>query len=360
MGARARHRPPPEGIPELPIAELEQEVVALARTWDDALRERLVERARAGPRARAQRPLGAALPAVLPAPRSPRRSPSPTSSCLERLEGEGQPFLVGLQNEPSRTRVALYKTGGKVELADAMPTLEHLGLRVIEEVPTRLRGGDGDTWVQDFGVLGPDDRPLDLADGGRARGRLHRGRPARRRRVRHAEPPRRRGRARLAPGRRAARLPDVPPAHRLALHAGLPERRAGGQPGAHGEADALLRAALRPGAARATPTAEAALREEILADLDAVTSLDHDRILRNQLGLIDATLRTNAFRPDRDGDRLQAALGRRAGDPAARAAVRDLRLLAGAWRASTCAAARSRAAASAGRTARTTARRSTA
>src|SRR3712207_5474270 len=43
-----------------------------------------------------------------------------------------------------------------------------------------------------------------------------------------------------------------------------------------------------------------ALREEILADLDAVTSLDHDRILRNQLGLIDATLRTNAFRPDRE------------------------------------------------------------
>ena len=46
--------------------------------------------------------------------------------------------------------------------------------------------------------------------------------------------------------------------------------------------------------------AEAALREEILADLDAVASLDHDRILRNQLGLIDATLRTNAFNPDRE------------------------------------------------------------
>ena len=46
--------------------------------------------------------------------------------------------------------------------------------------------------------------------------------------------------------------------------------------------------------------AEVALHEEILADLDAVASLDHDRILRNQLGLIDATLRTNAFNPDRE------------------------------------------------------------
>ena len=47
------------------------------------------------------------------------------------------------------------------------------------------------------------------------------------------------------------------------------------------------------------PENESALRDEILADLDAVSSLDHDRILRNQLGLIDATLRTNAFKDDR-------------------------------------------------------------
>ena len=106
--------------------------------------------------------------------------------------------------------------------------------------------------------------------------------------------------------------------------------------------------------------AEEALREEILAALDEVESLDHDRILRNQLGLIEATLRTNAYRRGPRRDELQAALGRRAGDPRARAAGRDLRLLGRRWRASTCAAAGSRAAASAGRTAWTTAPRSTA
>jgi glutamate dehydrogenase len=46
--------------------------------------------------------------------------------------------------------------------------------------------------------------------------------------------------------------------------------------------------------------AEAALNAEIRTDLDAVASLDHDRILRNQLGLIDATLRTHAFDRDRE------------------------------------------------------------
>jgi glutamate dehydrogenase len=43
-----------------------------------------------------------------------------------------------------------------------------------------------------------------------------------------------------------------------------------------------------------------ALRERIGEMLDAVVSLDHDRVLRNQLGLIEATVRTNAYKPGRE------------------------------------------------------------
>ena len=43
------------------------------------------------------------------------------------------------------------------------------------------------------------------------------------------------------------------------------------------------------------------LREEITAALDAVESLDQDRILRALLGVIEATLRTNYFQTDADG-----------------------------------------------------------
>ncbi len=42
-----------------------------------------------------------------------------------------------------------------------------------------------------------------------------------------------------------------------------------------------------------------ALRAEVLTRLDAVASLDQDRILRSFLGLVGATLRTNHFQPDR-------------------------------------------------------------
>src|SRR5262249_4181962 len=46
--------------------------------------------------------------------------------------------------------------------------------------------------------------------------------------------------------------------------------------------------------------------EEIVAALDAVTSLDEDRILRSLLKLVLATLRTNWFQSDGTGDPMPA------------------------------------------------------
>jgi glutamate dehydrogenase len=288
----------PDGVPDVSLRELEQELIRLARTWDDDVTERLVERF--GPTR------GRELAARW-APRFPeyyRASVDPSLvagdvASFERLETEGEPFVVGLQNEPGRTRVALYKTDGKVELGDAMPVLEDLGLRVVEEVPTRLIGGDGETWVQDFGVLGPDDRPLDLdAVGDRVA-------------------------SCIAAVRRGDAESDS--LNRLVLVAGLDWRqvnilrayrmyrqRIGSRFTQSYQNDVLavnpeLTAKLmRYFELRFDPDqprdedAEIALHEEIVADLDAVASLDHDRILRNQLGLIDATLRTNAFNPERE------------------------------------------------------------
>jgi glutamate dehydrogenase len=289
------------GLPDLDFRELEREVVSLTRTWDDELRDLLV-----GRHGEAQ---GRALVAQW-APRFPRyykasRSPQLAMhdiGCFVRLETLGEPFVVGLQNETDqtgeRTRVGLYKAHGKVELAEAMPMLEDLGLRVIEEVPTRLKGGDGETWVQDFGVLGPGDQPVDLETHG----------------------------ARVADCISAVWRGDTESdsLNRLVLAADLDWRqieilrayrkyrqRIGSRFTESYQNDVLVRSAalteklvhlfeLRfdPETER-DEAAEAALREEILAGLDAVESLDDDRILRNQLGLVEATLRTNAYRRGR-------------------------------------------------------------
>ena len=62
----------------------------------------------------------------------------------------------------------------------------------------------------------------------------------------------------------------------------------------------LFAARFDPGSA-ADPTAETTVRADIIEALDAVPSLDDDRTLRSLLALIDATVRTNAYRPSADG-----------------------------------------------------------
>jgi glutamate dehydrogenase len=61
----------------------------------------------------------------------------------------------------------------------------------------------------------------------------------------------------------------------------------------------LFEAAFDPD--RADDDAQARARDELLRGLDAVASLDHDRILRAFVGVIDATLRTNFYQRDAEG-----------------------------------------------------------
>ncbi|MEA2227846.1 MAG: glutamate dehydrogenase, partial [Solirubrobacteraceae bacterium] len=287
---------PEGGLPELSLPRLHREVVELTRTWDDRAGEALV--AVHGERGRV---LAARWAGRLPASYKAAVAPDAAAqdiACFEELFTSGRPFHVGLRNEGELTRIGLYRVGGKLELSRAMPMLEHVGLRVIEERPTRLVGDRGETWLQDFGVLGPTDRPLVLEESGE----------------------------RIADCIAAVWRGDAESdsLNRLVVTSGLDWRqvailrayrkyrqRVGSRFTESYQQDVLAANPhiteelvrlfeLRFDPARpADPDAEAALREEIAADLDAVASLDHDRILRNQLGLIEATVRTNAYRPGR-------------------------------------------------------------
>ena len=287
-------------IPDVPFAELEQEVVALARTWGDRLLERLAalhgeERGRTlctrweGRLPESYKSSTDIMRAVL------------DIEHLERLDGDND-FVVALQNELARdeqlTRIVLYKTGGRADLSALMPVLESLGLIVVEEVPVRI-GGEGGIFIHDFGVVGSDGAPLDVSAVGE----------------------------RIADMIAAVwhRRTESDRLDRLVLLAGLTWRQVGWL---RAMRTYLLRVSTRftleyqndafagnPGIAanlvryfelRHDPSlepdqgAEAALRAQILEQLDAVPSLDQDRILRSYLLLIDAMVRTNAFRPGRD------------------------------------------------------------
>jgi glutamate dehydrogenase len=283
-------------IPDVSFAELEQEVVSVTRTWDDRLRERLVAlHGEESGNVLAEK-YGELLPDYY-------KSSTDVYLALldieqfERLE-RGEEFAVGLQNERGQdqnlTRIGLYKTGGKVRLSDFLPILEHLGLTVVEEVPTRLQS-DADVYLHDFGVLDANGACLHLSECGD--------------RIAAAISAVWRGEA------------ESDSLNRLVVSAGLGWRQvtvlrayrkyrqrctaafteeyqndafAHNPPIAAKLVD-LFERRFDPARER-DEQAEDALSQEILADLDRVRSLDEDRILRAHLGLVDATVRTNAFR----------------------------------------------------------------
>jgi glutamate dehydrogenase len=286
-------------IPDVPYEELEAEVERLARTWDDDLLQALV--------AEVGEIKGTAL-ATRWGPRFPEYYRSNTDwdlivaevTRLEALESSEEGFVVGLGNESSGerlTRVALYKTGGKIDLSAFMPILEALGLRVVEEVPTGLLG-EGKIYIHDFGVLDGRGGVLDLAESA----------------DRVAET--------IAAVWRGETESDS--LHRLVITGGLTWRevailrayRTYGQRVAPSFTETYLNDALaaNPSIAAklvrlfearfdpAAPLTEEEIteaRRSILIDLRDVPSLDQDRIVRSILGAIDASVRTNAFLPDR-------------------------------------------------------------
>jgi glutamate dehydrogenase len=286
-------------MPEVSYGELEAEVVRLARTWDDRLLDRLTQL------------YGEERGAELAEKYSrlfPDYYKSSTDIYLtvldieqfERLDA-GADFAVALQNErgvdQSLTRVGLYKKAGKVRLSDFLPILEHLGLTVVEEVPTRLQG-EGDVYLHDFGVLGPDGRTLDLQECGD--------------RVADAIAAVWRGECESDSLNRlvvtaglAWRQVAVLRAYRTyrqRTYSGLTEEY---QNDAFARNPEIARKLVGLFELRFDPRRPRDIGQEqqrsleILGDLERVPSLDEDRILRAHFGLLNATVRTNAFREGR-------------------------------------------------------------
>jgi glutamate dehydrogenase len=303
-----------EPLREVPHESLEREVRAACRSWDDDLLERTATRYGAVHGGE----LGAYYASRFPAYYKTATHPDLAAVHVGLLEQvrAGAPFAVGLQNEQPHqthegaeplTRLVVVKLGGKMALSSLLPILEGLGLTVVEEVPTRLEGPPEDgAFLHDFGVLVGDgqldlDRlalPIEQAVlailAGDAESDLLNGL------VTRAAVPW--GDVQVL---RAYRR------YRQMVRREFTETYQSQVLIDHAETAALIVALFhaRFGSVDAPATdAEAdALRDEISARIDAVPSLDEDRILRGFLQLVLATTRTNAYRPDR-GRRLSLKL----------------------------------------------------
>jgi glutamate dehydrogenase len=291
----------PGTLPALDLADLESRVVEAATSWYDGLSAALFEQVDELLAARYLHDYGAAFPGGYREDCHPRVAVNDIGH-IERALAGGTLAVHLYQPElehGARLHVRLYAPGAAVSLSRAIPTLEHMGLRVHEERPYRIRHPGGPVWIHDFSAehdLGgaPDEHVATL----------------------FVETFTRAWRGEI----------DDDGFNALVLRAGLSWRQAmlfrvcsrylhqvktpytqsyicaalNANPGVVRVLLALFECGFDP-ARSERETAGVALRQEFETLLEAVQSLDQDRILRSFLNVFDNTLRTNFFQPGADG-----------------------------------------------------------
>ena len=313
---------------------LERVIDDLSTSWEDRLREALVaEVGEAQGREQFER-IGAHAPPAYRAAVLPGRATGDVRRIAALLDG-GDPMATAVGHDidaPDREwRFRIYRRGEPASLSELLPLLDHLGLEALDEQSHTFRSGDERVFLYDIGVRVPTRVEVD----GQRWSDLQR-------------------------AFTALVLGDVEGDgfNRLVLAAGLTARevavvRAYGKylrqigfsfsqpyieatlqshPRVVADLIALFHARFDParsgGDERDRIVAE--IRDRVCAALDAIPSLDDDRICRMFLTLIDATVRTNyyrhrlaiSFKFDPDGDPRAAAAAPPLRDLGVRAAGR--------------------------------------
>jgi glutamate dehydrogenase len=284
-------------VPQVDAAALERRLAASVRSWDEDLAAeatRVLGEERAGTLLDL---CSAGIPETYQADVSTQDAVDDLTTMLDLRESRTE-FAVRLVQKPERWTLVVYRSGTPITLSDVLPQLQHMGLEVVDEHPYQFTGpsGHGSFWIYEFGLRVP-------------------GFPAT-----------------AAAGALRPIFEDALTAlwygqteddgfNALVLSAGLSWRevnllrayakylRQGGTRFSEVYLQRVLRSngaitrlLVRLFESRFDPARQngvsercEAITEEIRGQLDEVVSLDHDRILRSYLALIDATLRTNYY-----------------------------------------------------------------
>ena len=143
----------PKARVEFDASEIEDQIIQATLAWEDRLRLRLVEEFGEEQGERYLHELGDGFPPGYRDDFDARVAVLDIKKILRLLEGEELTMsLYRLVEEGSEMlRLRLYNGNDSLPLSDVLPILENLGLRVIKERPYGVRARDGRIyWVQEF------------------------------------------------------------------------------------------------------------------------------------------------------------------------------------------------------------------
>ncbi len=213
-------------------------------------------------------------------------------------------------SESGQWRFKIFRRGTPAIIAELVPLLDHLGLRAIDEYPAQFDVHGGPVFLYDIGVEMPE---LDEAARGAPVEHTHsEAQRAFRALVEGTVEPDGLNRLVLAAELTLEQVAVLRCYSRYLQQAGFPfsqgyiEEVLVEHSGIAHSLSALFDARFDPASEPhpgESPVVVNAIRTEIRRHLDDVPSLDHDRICRAILTLIDATKRTNVFQVDSNGER---------------------------------------------------------
>jgi glutamate dehydrogenase len=284
---------------DVDVARLEERLAEAVRVWADDLRDSLLEEHGEERGLRLYQHYRDAFGAAYRADNDPRIAVDD----IERLEALGDDDIGlhlyrPLEAAPGTARFKLYRSGRPVLVSDVLPLLENFGVRVVDQRPYKIRPADrSPVWIYDFG-LESEQFSRDMGHFGQLAQRFHQ-----------------------AFARTWWREAESDGFNRLVLLAQLPwrdvaviraytkylrqtgttfspdyvESAVAAHPGVAAQLVELFHARFTPDGENGRDERAEGLVAKLEAALDAIPSLDHDRILRSLLMLVRATLRTNVF-----------------------------------------------------------------
>jgi glutamate dehydrogenase len=294
----------PEGTPQgLDVDAIERKLVEAAESWPDRLRDALIESEGEEDGNRLFRLFGRAFPTAYQE-QVAARAAVPDILKLDQLarsqvSGLATSLYRRLEDSQGDLRFKLIRSDRPVLLSDALPVLENMGLEVRTEEPSQLRTADGRLYsMHDFGLrplVGRADDldtvrgPFQQVFAGVWDDRLESDGF---------------NKLVLAAGLDGRQISVLRAYCKYILQIGTPfsqnyiEQTLVGSPAIARDLAELFQARFDPAAEEGRADRIAVLEKRIGEGLQQVQILDEDRILRRYLGLVQATLRTNAFQPD--------------------------------------------------------------
>ncbi|MEX1081654.1 MAG: NAD-glutamate dehydrogenase [Halofilum sp. (in: g-proteobacteria)] len=158
-------RPEGECSDHYDVDEIERRIVEAVRSWHDRLRDELIGRQgdREGLR------LAKRFEGALPVAYVDEVAPDAAAFDIERMDALSAPDDIAMslyrprRHRPGVVRFKVFKHDHTIPLSEALPMLERMGLRPITERPYEVRLPEGEhIWIQDFDLVAAVTEELDL------------------------------------------------------------------------------------------------------------------------------------------------------------------------------------------------------